>query len=233
LEAQEIPIPVGTEQVSGLFLRPAGAKALYLFAHGAGAGMRHKAMESNAQGLAARGIATLRYQFPYMEKGSKRPDPPRIAHSAVRAAAAKALELAPKLPLVAGGRSFGGRMTSQAQAIEPLPSVRGLAFLGFPIHPAGKPGVERADHLAAVRIPMLFISGERDALAELNLLKPVVADLGPLTTLHVVASADHSFKPAAKSGRTSADAEAEALDALANWISANDYFPSEPSAAFI
>jgi len=203
-----------------------------VLAHGAGAGMTHPFMASVAGGLAARGIATLRYQFPYMEKGSRRPDPPKIAHSAVRAAAAKALELAPDLPLIAGGRSFGGRMTSQAQAIEPLPAVRGLAFLGFPLHPAGKPGIERADHLAAVRIPMLFVSGDRDALAELDLLRRVIADLEPLATLHLVANADHSFKVAAKSGRTSAEAEAEALDSLAEWISVQDYFPSDPSAAF-
>jgi len=189
-------------------------------------------MAAAAAGLAERGVATLRYQFPYMEKGSRRPDPPKIAHSAVRAAAAKALELAPDLPLIAGGRSFGGRMTSQAQAIEPLPAVRGLAFLGFPLHPAGKPGIERADHLAAVRIPMLFVSGDRDALAELDLLRRVIADLEPLATLHLVANADHSFKVAAKSGRTSAEAEAEALDSLAEWLSVQDYFPSDPSATF-
>ena len=175
-------------------------------------------MESNAQELAEREIATLRYQFPYMEKGSRRPDPPKVAHAAVRAAAAKALELAPDLPLFAGGRSFGGRMTSQAQAIEPLPAVRGLVFLGFPLHPADKPGIERAEHLSRVAIPMLFVSGERDALAELDLLKGVVAELGERATLHLVANADHSFKVAARSGRTAADAEAEALDALAEWI---------------
>jgi hypothetical protein len=218
---EPISIPVGNEQVAGLLLRPANASALYIFAHGAGAGMTHKAMESNAQGLAERGIATLRYQFPYMEKGSRRPDPPKVAHTAVRAAVAKALELAPDLPLFAGGRSFGGRMTSQAQAIEPLPGVRGLAFLGFPLHPAGKPGIERAEHLAKVQIPMLFVSGERDALAELELLKPVVADLGARATLHLVSHADHSFKVAAKSGRTASDAEVEALDAVAAWIATN------------
>jgi len=218
MDAQPITIPVGADRVSGLLLRPPEAKALYLFAHGAGAGMTHKAMESNAQGLAARAIATLRYQFPYMEKGSKRPDPPRIAHAAVRAAAAKAIELAPDLPLFAGGRSFGGRMTSQAQALDPLPHVRGLAFLGFPLHPAGKPGTDRAAHLADITVPMLFVSGDRDALAELDLLKPVVAALGERATLHLVAHADHSFKVAASSGRTLADAEAEALDALAAWI---------------
>jgi predicted alpha/beta-hydrolase family hydrolase len=218
MDAQPITIPVGADHVSGLLLRPPEAKALYLFAHGAGAGMTHRAMESNAQGLAARGIATLRYQFPYMEKGSKRPDPPRITHIAVRAAAAKAIELAPDLPLFAGGRSFGGRMTSQAQALDPLPHVRGLAFLGFPLHPAGKPGTDRAAHLADITVPMLFVSGDRDALAELDLLKPVVAALGERATLHLVAHADHSFKVAASSGRTLADAEAEALDALAAWI---------------
>jgi hypothetical protein len=175
-------------------------------------------MESNARGLAERGVATLRYNFPYMEKGSGRPDPPRVAHAAVRAAAASAVELAPDLALFAGGRSFGGRMTSQAAAIEPLPRVHGLAFLGFPLHPAGKPGVERAEHLAQVDVPMLFVSGDRDALAELDLLKSVVARLGEHAGLHLVTHADHSFKVAAKSGRTSAEAEAEALDALAQWI---------------
>jgi predicted alpha/beta-hydrolase family hydrolase len=153
-----------------------------------------------------------------MEKGSRRPDPPKVAHAAVRAAAAEARRLAPDLPLFAGGRSFGGRMTSQAQAIDPLPGVRGLAFLGFPLHPAGKPGSERADHLAEVEVPMLFVSGDRDALAELDLLKGVVGHLGDRATLHLVAHADHSFKVAAKSGRTSAEAEAEALDALAGWM---------------
>lgn len=216
-DAQAVRIAVGDGTVSGLLRRPAKAKALYLFAHGAGAGMTHRAMEANARGLAERGIATLRYQFLYMEKGSKRPDPPRLAHAAVRAAAAEAARLAPDLPLFAGGRSFGGRMTSQAQADEPLPGVRGLAFLGFPLHPAGKPGIERAEHLSEVQVPMLFVSGDRDALAELDLLGPVVAGLGDKATLHLVEHADHSFKTAAKSGRTSADAEAEALDALAEW----------------
>jgi predicted alpha/beta-hydrolase family hydrolase len=218
VNAQEVTIAVGGDHVSGLFLRPDGARALYLFAHGAGAGMTHKAMESNATGLAERGIATLRYQFLYMEKGSRRPDPPKVAHAAVRAAAAEARRLAPDLPLFAGGRSFGGRMTSQAQVIDPLPGVRGLAFLGFPLHPAGKPGSERADHLAEVEVPMLFVSGDRDALAELDLLKGVVGHLGDRATLHLVAHADHSFKVAAKSGRTSAEAEAKALDALAGWM---------------
>jgi uncharacterized protein len=218
MEPEKIVITVGSESVSGLLLRPAGAKALYLFAHGAGTNMAHKRMASNAEGLAARGIATLRYNFLYTEKGSKRPDAPKLAHAAVRAAASRADELAGDLPIYAGGRSFGGRMTSQAQAAEPLPGVAGLAFLGFPLPPAGKPGVERAAHLADVKVPMLFVSGSRDALAELDLLRPVVAGLRDRATLHVVEHADHSFKVAAKSGRTSADAEHEALDALANWM---------------
>jgi len=218
MEAEKLAIPVGSESVSGLLLRPPNAKALYLFAHGAGTGMTHRAMESNAQGLAERGIATLRYQFLYMEKGSRRPDPPKLAHSAVRAAATEAVKLAPDLPLFAGGRSFGGLVTSQTQAENPLPNVRGLAFLGFPLHPAGKPGIERAEHLSRVRVPMLFVSGDRDALAELDLLRPVVAGLGERAILHLVSNADHSFKVAAKTGRTAAEAEAEALDALANWM---------------
>ena len=213
-----LKIQVGDEQVSGLLLRPPTAKALYLFAHGAGAGMAHSTMESNAQGLADRGIATLRYQFLYMEKGSKRPDAPKLAHAVVRAAAAEAVRLVPDLPMFAGGRSFGGRMTSQAQADAPIPGVEGLAFLGFPLHPAGRPGIERAGHLARIEVPMLFVSGDRDALAELDLLRPVVAGLGGRATLHLVSHADHSFRVAARSGRTAADAEGEALDAVANWI---------------
>jgi len=153
-----------------------------------------------------------------MEKGSRRPDPPGIAHLAVRAATAEAMRLAPDLPLFAGGRSFGGRMTSQAQASSPLPSVRGLAFLGFPLHPAGKPGIERADHLAQVQIPMLFVSGNRDALAELDLLQSVVAGLGGRAALHLIVDADHILKVPAKSGRTSMETEAEALDAIADWM---------------
>ena len=218
MNAQDISIAVGEDRVSGLLLRPEGAKALYVFAHGAAVGMNHPNMASNAEKLAERGIATLRYQFPYMEKRSGRPDPPRIAHAAVRAAVAEAALLAPDLPLFAGGRSFGGRMTSQAQAESPLPGVRGLAFLGFPLHPAGKPGIDRADHLERVHIPMLFVSGDHDALAEIDLLRPMVADLGDRSTLHLVSHADHSLKVAVKSGRTSAEAEADALDAMAKWM---------------
>lgn len=215
---EELRIPVGDASVSALLIRPPDAKALYLFAHGAGAGMTHRSMTSNAEGLATRGIATLRFQFPYMEKGSKRPDPPRIAHAAVRAAAEEAARAAPDLPLFAGGRSFGGRMTSQAQADAPLPGVRGLAFIGFPLHPAGKPAVDRADHLARVEVPMLFVSGARDSLAETDLLVPVVAGLGDRAKLRLIAEADHSLKVPAKSGRTPAEAEGEALDAIADWM---------------
>jgi predicted alpha/beta-hydrolase family hydrolase len=214
----ELRIRLGDDGVSALLIRPPDAKALYVFAHGAGAGMSHKGMVSNAEGLAARGIATLRYQFPYMEKGSKRVDPPRVAHEAVRAAVAEAARVSPDLPLFAGGRSFGGRMTSQAQAGGALPGVRGLAFLGFPLHPAGKPGIERAAHLAQVHIPMLFVSGDRDALAETHLLRPAIAELGGRATLHIIRDADHSLKVRASSGRTSAEAEAEALDAMAEWM---------------
>ena len=215
---KELRIPVGEESVSALLIQPGDARAIFVFAHGAGAGMTHKAMESNAQGLAERRIATLRYQFPYMERGSKRVDAPKVAHAAVRAAAAEAGRLAPDLPLFAGGRSFGGRMTSQAQAEEPLPGVRGLAFIGFPLHPAGKPGVERAEHLKRVQVPMLFVSGDHDALAELDLLEQVVAELGDRATLHLIAHADHSLKVPVRSGRTQAQAQAEALDAMAEWM---------------
>jgi predicted alpha/beta-hydrolase family hydrolase len=222
MQALKLGIPVGGERVSGLLLRPDDAKALYLFAHGAGVGMMHPSMEANARGLADRGIATLRYQFPYMEKGGARPDPPRIAHATVRAAVAAAAQFASDLPLFAGGRSYGGRMTSQAQALEPLAGVRGLAFLGFPLHPAGAPSIERADHLSQVHIPMLFVSGDRDALAEVELLKSVVAGLGDRATLHLVEHADHGLRVPVKSGRTPAEAQAEALDALAEWmLSAN------------
>jgi predicted alpha/beta-hydrolase family hydrolase len=175
-------------------------------------------MEAIAVGLGERGIATLRYQFPYMEKGSKRPDPPAVAHAAVRAAVAEATRCCAGLPLVAGGKSFGGRMTSQAQAIAPLAGVRGLAFLGFPLHPAGKPSSDRAKHLADVDIPMLFVQGTRDALAELSLLEPVVKSLGSLATLHPVKEADHSFHVLVRSGRNDREVLDEVLDAFAAWV---------------
>jgi predicted alpha/beta-hydrolase family hydrolase len=213
-----VKIPLADGYVSGLLLRPRRATALYLFAHGAGAGMTHKSIAAIAEGLAAQQIATLRYQFPFMEKGARRPDPPTLAHETVRSAAAHARLIAPDLPLYAGGRSFGGRMTSQAQAQAPMPEVQGLAFLAFPLHPAGKPSVSRAEHLADIRIPMLFVSGSRDALADLKLLSSVTAGLGDEATLHVVSDADHSFNVLVKSGRTNRDAEAEAVDTLASWM---------------
>ncbi|MEJ0023737.1 MAG: alpha/beta family hydrolase [Alphaproteobacteria bacterium] len=208
------------ESVSGLWQAPEDARCAYVFAHGAGAGMAHKSMSAIADGLAARGVATLRYNFLYMERGSKRPDAPPLAHKAVRAAVASARELAPKLPLFAGGKSFGGRMTSQAQALSPLPDVRGLLFFGFPLHPAGKPGDQRAKHLADVKLPMLFLQGARDALAELSLLEPVVTKLKPRAELALFDDADHSFHVPAKTGRKDADVLAEILDRAAVWMKA-------------
>ena len=203
--------------VSALLSRPDQPRACYVFAHGAGAGMTHSFMEAFANGLSERGIASLRYQFPYMEKGSKRPDPPAIAQAAVRAAVAKAAEIFPGVTLIAGGKSFGGRMTSQAQAASPLPGVRGLAFVGFPLHPAGKPSIDRADHLAAIKLPMLFLQGSRDSLAEVALIEGVVKRLGPLETLHLVEGADHSFHVLARSGRNDREVMDEILDAFAGW----------------
>jgi len=204
--------------VSGLLERPANARAGYVLAHGAGAGMQHRSMAAVAEGLAALGIATLRYQFPYMEQGKRRPDPPPLCHVTVRAAVAEAARLMPGLPLVAGGRSFGGRMTSQAQALAPLPGVRGLAFLAFPLHPAGAPSDTRAEHLARVSIPMLFLTGTRDALAERTLLEPMVARLGERATLSLIDDADHSFHVRAGSGRNDAQVLDDVLQRLAAWI---------------
>lgn len=204
--------------MSGLLMHPDGARACLVFAHGAGAGMHHASLAAVASGLAERGVATLRYQFPFMEVGSKRPDTPALAHATVRAAVREAGRLVPNLALVAGGRSFGGRMTSQAQALEPLPNVRGLAFLAFPLHPAGRPSIERATHLTGVMIPMLFLQGTDDALADMSLLEGVVAGLGDRATLHALDAADHAFHVPARSGRTDADVRREMLDVLAEWI---------------
>lgn len=206
------------QRVSGLLSLPPRARACYVLAHGAGAGMAHPFMAQVSAGLAERGIASLRYQFPYMERRAKRPDPPALAHAAVRAAVADAARRLPDFALVAGGKSFGGRMTSQAQAAAPLPGVRGLAFLGFPLHPAGKPSDERARHLSDVRVPMLFLQGARDALADLALLRPVIERLGDRASLRVFDEADHSFHVPARSGRRDADVRRELLDALAAWI---------------
>jgi uncharacterized protein len=219
MTARSLTIDIdGGGTVSGLWLRPATAKACLLLAHGAGAGMTHKAMTALADGLAERAIATLRFQFPYMERGSRRPDPPAVAHAAVRAACAKATRLAGRLPLFAGGKSYGGRMTSQAQALAPLAGVRGLVFFAFPLHPAGKSSAARADHLGKVDIPMLFLQGTRDELAELDLLKPVVAKLGSRARLVLVPDANHAFHVPAKTGRKDADVLADLLDAAAAWM---------------
>ena len=215
----ELPIAVAerADGVSGLLLRPDGARLLYVLAHGAGAGMRHPFLESIAQGLAERSIATLRYQFLYMERRSRRPDPPAVAAATVRAAVAEAARVAPGLPLIAGGKSFGGRMTSTAQAQEALPGVRGLVFLGFPLHPPGRPADKRAEHLAEVRIPMLFLQGDRDEFADLKLLRPMVKQLGELATLHLVEGGDHSFHVLKRSGRTDVEVMAELVATIVAW----------------
>lgn len=218
MQSEQLTLEVDEQlRVSGLLLAPSGAWACYVMAHGAGAGMHHPSMESLAVDLAARGIATLRFQFPFMERGARRPDPPAVAHATVRAAVAEARRLAPDLPLIAGGRSFGGRMTSQAQALAPLPGVVGLAFLAFPLHPAKRPSSERAKHLVGVQLPMLFLQGTKDALADLGHLEPFVQELGPRATLHLVDGADHSFQVAARSGRTDGDVRREVLDAFVGW----------------
>lgn len=216
-EPLTLTLPDG-ETVSALWQAPAAPRAVLALAHGAGAGMTHRHMAATADGLEARGVATLRYQFPYMEKGGKRPDPPAIAHAAVRAAAAEALRRAGGRPLFAGGRSFGARMTSQAQAKSSLQGVRGLVFFAFPLHPAGKPGIDRADHLGAVALPMLFLQGAKDTLAGLDLLRPVVAGLGDRATLVLADDADHSFHVPARTGRKDADVLADLLDQAAAWM---------------
>ena len=206
------------KRVSGLLLAPKKARACYVLAHGAGAGMAHPFMAATADGLAERDIATLRYQFPYMEQGSKRPDAPRLAQATVRVAVVEASRLAPKLALFAGGKSFGGRMTSQAQAASPLPGVRGLVFLGFPLHAPGKPSDERGKHLFDVRIPMLFLQGTRDELANLQLMQALVKKLGARATFKLFPDADHSFHVPARTGRKDSEVRNEVLDALAGWI---------------
>jgi hypothetical protein len=217
--AQPVTIKVdGARQVRGLLQVPPEARACFVMAHGAGAGMAHPFMVAIAQGLAERGIATLRYQFPYMELGSRRPDAPALAHATVRAAVAEASRQVAPSALFAGGKSFGGRMTSQAQAASALPGVQGLAFLGFPLHPAGKPADERAAHLLDVKAPMLFLQGTRDALASVPLMQAVVARLGTRATLKLFQDADHSFHVPVRTGRKDCDVRAEMLDALANWM---------------
>ena len=220
MKADAEPVTIAVDdahRVSGLFLAPARPRACYVLAHGAGAGMTHAFMAAVAAELGERGIATLRYQFPYMEQRTKRPDPPKLAQATVRAAVAEAARLAPALALIAGGKSFGGRMASQAQAVSALPGVRGLAFLGFPLHPAGRPSDERAEHLLDVHVPILFLQGTRDALADLTLLQPMTQRLGARATLRLLGDADHSFHVPTRSGRKDADVRREMLDALAAW----------------
>jgi predicted alpha/beta-hydrolase family hydrolase len=216
------PVPhtmrVGERSVSALLLRPDGARALLVLGHGAGAGMRHPFMNRLSEALAARGVATLRYQFPYMESGASRPDSPALATATVRAACQLAGSLAPDLALAAGGKSFGGRMTSTAQAEAPLPGVRRLVFFGFPLHPPGRPGTGRGDHLDRVAIPMLFPQGTRDDFADLELLRQVTARLGSRAAVHVVEGGDHSFAVLKRSGRTAEEVLAELADATAEWI---------------
>jgi uncharacterized protein len=204
-------------QVSSLLVHPPGARALLLFAHGAGAGMRHAFMTAMSERLAALGIASLRYQFPYMEAGNRRPDPQAMLTATVRSALAAAAEAAPGLPIFAGGKSMGGRMTSLAAAETPLADVRGLVFFGFPMHPAGRPATTRADHLQAIDLPLLFLQGERDRLADLHLLEPVCARLGARATLHVVPMADHSFHVPKRSGRSDADVQLELAHVVSSW----------------
>lgn len=218
LAEQQIRIPVAEAHVSGLLIAPQGARACFVLAHGAGVGMRHKFMAEVARRLAERNVATLRYQFLYMEQGKKRPDSPKLAHAAVRAAVEKARELAPKLPLIAGGKSYGARMTSEAQAEAPLDGARGLAFLGFPLHAPGQPSDTRAEHLSRVKIPMLFLQGMRDDFAYLDYLKPLVKRLGARATLKLFEHADHSFHVPVRSGRTDTEVMTELLTALADWI---------------
>ena len=215
-----IALPAGGS-VSALLDLPASPVAFYVFAHGAGAGMRHAFMQAMAAGLVERGVAVLRFQFPFMEQGSRRPDTPAAAQAAVRAAVHEATQRLPGVPLFAGGKSFGGRMTSQAQAAAPLPGVRGLVFVGFPLHPAGKPATERAQHLAGVQLPMLFLQGTRDALADLDLVRQVTSSLGERAALHIVEGADHAFHVLARSGRNDAQVRTEMLDAMAGWMGVN------------
>ncbi|HYB98145.1 MAG TPA: alpha/beta family hydrolase [Candidatus Limnocylindrales bacterium] len=221
MEATAVAITVSAaQQVSGLWQRPPDAWACYVMAHGAGAGMQHEFLAAIAAGLAGRGVAVLRYQFPFMERGARRPDAPALAQATVRAAAEEALRRSAGLPLFAGGKSFGARMTSQAQAQAPLAGVRGLVFLGFPLHPAGKPSTDRALHLFDVHIPMLFLQGTRDELADLRLLAPICRDLGGRARIEIVDDGDHSFHVRVRSGRRDADVRAAMVEAIAEWMSA-------------
>ncbi len=217
----DLQIDLGEQgRVSAILQCPPDAWLLYVLAHGAGAGMRHKFLEAMAAALAARGVATFRYQFPYMERGRGRPDAPPILEATVRAAVVRAADAAPELPIIAGGKSLGGRMTSRAASMSPLPGVRGLAFLGYPLHPPGRPGISRAEHLDLVDLPMLFLQGTRDHFANVDLLTPVCRDLGARATLHLVEGGDHSFGVLKRSGRTAAEVLDELGGTLAKWARA-------------
>jgi len=216
-QALTLQLPSGGA-VGALIDQPEHPSSCLVLAHGSGAGMEHPFLAALAAGLCALGVAVLRYQFPFMQHGSRRPDPPAVAQAAVRAAVAEAGRRFPALPLFAGGKSFGGRMTSQAQAAEPLPGVRGLVFVGFPLHPDGRPGTERAKHLAQLQVPMLFLQGTRDALADLGLVREVVEALATRATLHVVEGADHAFHVLVRSGRTDEEVLAELAETAAAWM---------------
>jgi predicted alpha/beta-hydrolase family hydrolase len=221
----QIQVSDAIGRLSGILVRPTDAWLLYVVAHGAGAGMRHPFLESVSAALAGRGVATLRYQFPYMEVGRKRPDPPGVLEASVRAAVLKARELAPDLPLIAGGKSLGGRMTSGAAATGLLPGVSGLAFLGFPLHAPGKPGTSRADHLARVDLPLLFLQGSRDDFARLDLITDLCEELGDNATLHVIEDADHSFAVPKRSGRGREEIIGELTQTMADWARARALRP--------
>lgn len=209
----------GSADVSAIFSRPENSRCLLVLAHGAGAGMLHPFMQGLADELAAVAIATLRYQFPYMEQRRRVPDSPAVLTSTVRAAVQAATDLDPDLPLFAGGKSLGGRMTSFAASQEPLSNVRGLVFFGFPLHPPNRPGTKRASHLEKVSVPMLFLQGTRDALADLTLLRPICEKLGPRATLHIVESADHSFHVLKRSGKSDPEVLRDLASTVANWCS--------------
>jgi len=220
-DAQTEPLSLevpGSGAVSALLTLPAVAHAGFVLAHGAGAGMHHAFMAAVAEGLGRRGVAALRFQFPSMERASRRPDPPRVAHAAVRAAVAQAKRRLGALPLFAGGKSFGGRMTSQAQAESPLAGVAGLVFLGFPLHPAGRPADERGEHLARVACPMLFVQGSRDELADVGLITALAARLGARATIAMFDDADHSFHVRARSGSNDAQVLEHLLDTVVEWM---------------
>jgi uncharacterized protein len=217
--AERLTLAIGDgRHVSALLALPAHARACYLLAHGAGAGMEHPFMNAVAAELADRGIASLRYQFPYMERRARRPDPPPLCHATVRAAVAECARRLPALPLIAGGRSFGARMTSQAQALAPLAGVRGLAFLGFPLHPAGHASDSRAEHLFRVEIPLLFLQGTRDALAERALLEALLRRLGARARVSWLEDADHAFHVPARSGRDDRQVRSTLVEALVEWL---------------